>query len=275
MVAAGRKDLSLNPDAQATLGALREALESPREPNTALAVDPAAVRLVVKMATEWDYGDRLAPCDLLRCIAPSPAFADVALLSGGAGPVQVAVSAALDGVTAGAAPNENLAMMALRAVANLFGSGAGREQLLAQPAESAGAVALVERVLGVSGAPAIGPFNRNLLVALTTVAINLAVLATHDPGRLPRDRLPRLLDALSVVLQVQSDGEVVFRALVATGTAVAALALPEAQGGDRPPAGQQQPPLAAALRPLVAACADRVADPRVKDAAREVLGLLR
>ncbi len=71
-------------------------------------------------------------------------------------------------------------MMALRAVVNLFATEPGR-LVAAQHADKV--VALMECVLGLSGKPVgdvqgpAGADNRNVLIALTSAAINFGVLA--------------------------------------------------------------------------------------------------
>ncbi|KAI1505846.1 ubiquitin homeostasis protein lub1 [Biscogniauxia marginata] len=253
LVAAGRKDYSLNPSAQDAIGALRQALETNKP-----IIDETFISLVVMMCVHWDYSDRLAPLDLLRCMAPSPASSKFQSSDSGS-LVQIAISAALDGVPSGSQPNENCVMMALRTIANTFRSAEGRN-LLTQPSEALRVVSFIDRVLGIGGQPAIGPFNRNLLVALTTVAINYAVLASKKLGSVPTNIQVRLLSALSLVLRKQNDGEVVFRALVAAGTLTTVIG--------------KSAPEAKSLSSPIASTRDRIPDPRVKEVADECLELL-
>ena len=258
LVVAGRKDLSLNPSAQDNLVLLRQTLEAGKP-----VTDETTILTVIMMCTQWDYADRLAPLDVLRCMAPSPAVAKYQSPSSG-GIVQIAISSALDGVPAGAAPNENLAMMAARTIVNLFKSPQGR-RLLATPKTDHvdAAVSFIERVLGGTHQqqPAIGQFNRNLLVALTTAALNLAVLANQQAGALARGAQVRLLDALARILGKQTDAEVLFRALVATGTLATVIGTGE--------------PEVKSLREVVRSAGDKVDDERVKGVVGEILELLR
>ncbi|KAI0599595.1 ubiquitin homeostasis protein lub1 [Biscogniauxia sp. FL1348] len=254
LVASGRKDYSLNPTAQDAIGMLRQTLEA-KKPVT----DETVLSLVVMMCTQWDYADRLAPLDLLRCMAPSPASAKFHSSDFGS-LVQIVISAALDGVPEGSQPNENCVMMAFRSLANLFQSAEGRK-LVAQPSEAVRVVSFIDRVLGIGGQTPIGPFNRNLLVALTTTTINYAVLASKRLGSVPTSIQIRLLSALSLVLRKQTDGEVVFRALVAAGTLTTVIG--------------KSAPEAKSLSAPIASTKDRVADPRVKEVAEECLALLR
>ncbi|KAI1472131.1 PFU-domain-containing protein [Daldinia caldariorum] len=252
--AAGRKDHSLNPPAQEVLAGLRQRLEANQ-----LVVDDASIRLVVMMCTQWDYSDRLAPLDLLRCTATSPAVAKFRSADLGS-PIQISISAALEGIPPGAQPNENCVMMAARTIANLFRSTEGR-RLLVQPSESLQIVSFIDRVLGIGGQPAIGPYNRNLLVALTTVIVNLSVLASKEPGSISANVQVRLLTALARILQNQTEGEVVFRALVAAGTLITVIG--------------KTAPEAKSLSSPISSSKDRTSEPRVKELADECLSLLR
>ncbi|GAP86692.1 putative ubiquitin homeostasis protein lub1 [Rosellinia necatrix] len=229
LVAAGRKDISLNPSSQTALNTLRVTLES-KNPIT----DELSIGLAIMMCTQWDYSDRVAPLDLLRCIATSTATAKFRA-PGDRSLVKVAVSAALDGIPDGSEPNENCTMMALRTIANLFKTAEGRK-LLAQPAEASTAILFISRVVGIRGQPAIGPFNRNLMLALTTAAINYAVLASRQLGSISTDNQIRLASSLALVLQKQNDSEVIYRALVAIGTLITVIgkATPEAKSLSSP-----------------------------------------
>ncbi|RYP41350.1 hypothetical protein DL767_001107 [Monosporascus sp. MG133] len=256
LVAAGRKDYSLNPSAQHALAELRQSLEAGKP-----VTDETTINIVAMMCTQWDYSDRLAPLDVLRCIAPSPAVAKFQYPGVGS-IIQVAVAGALDGVPAGSEPNENMAMMVARTIANLFKSAPGRKQIGSSKSDVDTAISFFERVLGVGGrTPPIGEFNRNLLVALATAMLNFAVLPSRENSCVARLAQVRLLDALVKILGKQSDGEVVFRALVATGTLITVVgpASPEAKS----------------LRELIRGVGDRVADDRVKGVVAECLELIK
>ncbi|TGJ79245.1 hypothetical protein E0Z10_g9512 [Xylaria hypoxylon] len=254
LVAAGRKGISLNPSSQNALDILRLALES-NKPVT----DEVTISLVVMMCTQWDYSDRVAPLDLLRCIATSASTAKFRSPRDDSSPVTIAISAALQGVPDGSQPNENCAMMALRTIANLFKTPEGRK-LVVQPAEVSGTLAFIGRVVGLRGQPAIGPFNRNLLLALTTVAINYAVLASKRLGSISTDNQTQLISPLALILQKQTDSEVIYRALVAVGTLITVIgkAAPEAKS----------------LSSSIKSAKERVSEERVQTIANECLSLL-
>ncbi|KAK7434219.1 hypothetical protein CaCOL14_012991 [Colletotrichum acutatum] len=241
MISSGRKDSALNPNEQSILKAVKEAIES------STAVSQQGIDLAVKIVTHWPYAERLAGLDLLRCVAPAPLAAKLALP--GASFLQVAATSALE-TTDGAAPNENSAMMALRAFANIFSSPEGRA-LAAKEAPLAASV--LERVLGISGGAAIGPSNRNVLVAATTTLINYAVLAFKEKSR---QESKRLIQALGKILSTQLDSEVIYRALVALGTFAATNnAEVKSLGGEG----------------WIKGAIDRVSEPRVKHVGQEAL----
>ncbi|KAI5455955.1 ubiquitin homeostasis protein lub1 [Mariannaea sp. PMI_226] len=206
MVSAGRKDAAFNPDQESTLRALRESLESSKP------LPPRSLELVVRLVTSWPYSDRLPGLDLLRCVAKIPMAADFNdSVHGSLLDLAITTSLPADG----SAPNENAIMMSLRTLANLFSSANGRSVVSANAERTIG---FLERVAGISGGEPIGPFNRNVLIAYTTVSINLAVIA-HRERLLSSELRRRLFVVLGAILSKdQTDSEVVYRALVALGT---------------------------------------------------------
>ncbi|KAL5088887.1 hypothetical protein Trisim1_006033 [Trichoderma cf. simile WF8] len=204
MVSSGRKDVALNPGEEATLQSSKEALDSSK------AITTPTLNVILKIVTEWPYADRLAGLDLLRCVARYPIAAqfkgpqDLTLLD-----IAVASSIPDD-----FPPNENAAMMGARTIANLFSSADGRS-LASSKADKA--ISFLERVTGIKGGEPIGKFNRNVLVALTTVAVNYSVLVNKEKLLNPEQRR-RLVTVLGTILKDQTDSEVLYRALVALGT---------------------------------------------------------
>lgn len=210
MISSGRKDAAFNPEEESVLRALRESLESSKP------LPPKALGLVVRLVTRWPYADRLPGLDLLRCVAKFPLAADVSDPQHGT-LLDLAIAASVP--SGGDAPSENAVMMGLRTLANLFASANGRSVVSANADK---AIGFLERVTGISGGDPIGPFNRNVLIAATTVAINLAVLA-HRERLLVVEQRRRLVIVLGAVLNKdQSDSEVLYRALVALGTVLSA-----------------------------------------------------
>lgn len=216
--------------------------------------DEDALEILVKICTAWDYADRLAPLDILRCTATSPLLATSSRVGN---PVQVAINAATNGIPPGAQLNENIFMMAYRTLANLFSTPEGRK-LLSQTEEITRSIEFIRRTLGLVGGEAVGKFNRNLLIALSTVTVNYAVLATKDNG-LHKELLTKLLEAVTHILATQKDSEVLYRSLVATGTLTTVLGKNAAQ----------------TTTAAVERAKDAAIEPRVKDIANECLALLR
>lgn len=204
MISSGRKDTALNPGEETSLQALRTALES------GSTIPPDSLLPLVKVVSEWPYGDRLAGLDLLRCVAR---FHTAAKFKDGVygSLVDIAIASSLP---KDETPNENAAMMGARTLANLFSTADGRS-LANTRADSI--LAFLERITGIKGGSAIGPHNRNLLIAGTTTAINLAVLVNKEKLLSPNDRR-RLLQVIGALLKGQTDSEVLYRGLVALGT---------------------------------------------------------
>jgi phospholipase A-2-activating protein len=209
MISSGRKDAALNPSDESVLSELRAALESNKP------VPQTALPLLVRILTQWPYSDRLAGLDLLRCVAKYPLVAQFSDPTVGS-LLDLAFASSLP---QGETPNENAAMMGLRTLANIFSTANGRSIVSAQSDE---AISFLERIVGVSSEP-IGPFNRNVLIAATTAAINLSVLV-HRERLLTPDQRRRLAILLGTILSRdgQTDSEVLYRALVALGTLLSA-----------------------------------------------------
>ncbi|EWG55072.1 hypothetical protein FVEG_13123 [Fusarium verticillioides 7600] len=209
MISSGRKDAALNPSDESVLSELRAALESNKP------VPQTALPLLVRILTQWPYSDRLAGLDLLRCVAKYPLVAQFSDPTAGS-LLDLAFASSLP---KGETPNENAAMMGLRTLANIFSTANGRSIVSAQSDE---AISFLERIVGVSSEP-IGPFNRNVLIAATTAAINLSVLV-HRERLLTPDQRRRLAILLGTILSRdgQTDSEVLYRALVALGTLLSA-----------------------------------------------------
>ncbi|KAG5953574.1 hypothetical protein E4U53_004673 [Claviceps sorghi] len=204
LIASGRKDAALNPGEESVLQSLRRALESD-QPIPAQSLD-----LVVRMVTAWPYGDRLAALDLLRCIVRFPSVAQFSDAQHGSA-LDLAITFSMP---SDSQPNENAVMMGTRAIANTCTTVDGRSLIHSQATK---VVQFLERVVGVKGGDAIGKFNRNVLIAVTTLALNLSVLVDKEKLLTP-DQRRRLVVVLGAALDEQSDSEVLYRGLVALGT---------------------------------------------------------
>ena len=203
MVSSGRKDAAFNPGEEALLTSLKTALEASKP------VPQGALDLVIRMVTQWDYSDRLPGLDLLRSMAKYPNVASYSDPQNGT-LVDLAIHSSLP---QNAKPNENAAMMGVRTIANLFASADGRSTI---NSKASVVIAFLESLLGVKG-EAIGKANRNLLIAISTTAVNLSVLVHKEKLLAPEVRR-RLVIVIGQILKDQTDSEVIYRALVALGT---------------------------------------------------------
>ncbi|KAL3956861.1 hypothetical protein ACCO45_009707 [Purpureocillium lilacinum] len=246
MISSGRKDAALNPGEESVLQALRQALE------TSKSIPAQALGLVVRIVTQWPYGDRLPGLDVLRCVAKYPSAADYTDPQHGT-LLDVAIGSS---VPSDAPANENAAMMGARTLANLFGSANGRSLVSAHADK---AISFLERLAGVKGGDAIGPMNRNIRVALATSALNLSVLV-HREKLLSAEQRRRVLVLLAGMLKHDADSEVLYRAAVALGTILSASQA-EAVGLD--------------LGSAVRSARERSSEERVKAVADECLALSR
>jgi phospholipase A-2-activating protein len=191
----GQKGNSLNPEDIEQLSTTVAALEK----GNVKGVDLTGVELLIKAATQWPADKRLPALDLLRLLL---AFDEPAayLVS----PDQNLIPSLVESGVFGSDSPPNNTMMAIRLLSNLLQTDKGR--LLASTEFD-------------NMHPLVSPFirstNRNLIIALTTLYINYAVLLTSENNA---DRALSLLDDLSRILTSATDSEAVYRALVATGT---------------------------------------------------------
>lgn len=281
MISSGRKDFALNPTEEATLTKLSENLSKtiPSVPATIsgtaaapnsqpLNISEHDLGLVLKLVSQWPDNDRLPGLDLLRCVATSPLAAGFVDANGDS-IIEVALRAAFH-PSSGTNINENCAMMAFRVITNLFTTEAGR-QVAHSHAEKV--VDYMEALVGISDTPFKGPVgfprNRNVLIAVTTAALNYAVLAylvskkkaKVDGNAITPEVFGLLANVLARILQDQNDPEVSYRALAALGTIAGAghAEILRTLGAD------------AAVRKVAQGGG---AEERVTNLAKEVLGLL-
>lgn len=247
MIASGRKDSALNPGEASLLEELRSALESSK------AIPPGAIDLVIRIVTRWDYADRLAGLDLLRCIAKYHTVAQYTSPEFGSLLDLTIASAAPRDV---AAPSENAVMMGIRVIANSFATADGRS-LVSSQADTA--LTFLERVTGVQGNAPIGKHNRNVLIASSTVALNYAALVAREKLLTPALRR-RLFIVIGAILADQTDSEVLYRGVVALGTLLSAT--PEAATN-------------LDVKGWIRGAAERGTEDRIRDVANESSRLLR
>lgn len=198
----GAKELSLNPSDLQTLSATCRQLQQ----TSGKSASPAGIDLAVKMATTWPVDKRLPGLDLLRLLAAASPTTATHTSSGDTTIVHLLKDA---GVFAPDAPPNNV-MLGVRVFANLFNTEEGRT--------------IMDGTFEVLH-PLIQPFirshisNRNLIVAITTLYINFAVLLTSPSHN--ADRALTLLDDLTNIINTVEEPEALYRALVGAGTLLA------------------------------------------------------
>lgn len=202
VIAEGHKEISLNPTELMVLQKLCRNLSAGA---TTTSQDVSGgLDLAIKLATVWPYTDRLPGLDLLRLLAVAPATATYQHARGGN-----LIDVLEASVSSSKPPAPNHVMMTLRAFANIFETQEGRVLALGE----------FDKIQSLtSGSVAAQAGNRNLLVAAATLYINYAVLLSEQPFAKAFDYATAILDVLSGILKTEKDSEVLYRALVATGT---------------------------------------------------------
>ncbi|KAL5324819.1 hypothetical protein ACEPPN_005937 [Leptodophora sp. 'Broadleaf-Isolate-01'] len=247
LVASGQKDLGLSPDEVSTLNSLCKNLDT-----SGATAKPQSVQggldLIIKLVTTWPYKDRMPGLDLLRLLIIAP---DTAKFDHPGGNI---VDLLIVGAVETDSPAENHVMMAIRAFANLFSSAEGRVLAIQE----------FEKIQDTVSTAIKSSTNRNLLVAATTVYINYAVLFLSDKDSASFEHVLAIVDTLSKILSSQADSEVVFRALVATGTIL--YLDDEIKSAAKEVYGVEK---------SISTALAKATDPRIKNAAREIRELLK
>ncbi|TVY80811.1 Ubiquitin homeostasis protein lub1 [Lachnellula suecica] len=246
LIADGHKDVSLNPSELSVLASLCKHLETSGATKTSQSI-AGGLDIAVKLVTTWPYKDRLPGLDLLRLLAVAPETATFSHPQGGN-----IIDVLEAGATESTPPAENHVMMAVRGFANLFESTEGRKLAVGQ----------FDKIQQVIKAAVQSSTNRNLLVAVSTLYINYAVYFKTASATF--DQVLALLESLGAILNTQTDSEVVYRALVATGTL---LTLDEeTRSAAKDVLGMEK---------SIHKAVEKAADPRVKNVSREIAGVLR
>jgi phospholipase A-2-activating protein len=206
----GSHDIALSPLQVETLRQLTAHLDpsptqNPPSPDTLAS----SLTIIITILTTWPVALHLPALDLLRLLsATTPAAATFRT------PSQATIIDTL--ATSGTFSDTSLpnnAMLATRALANLFETAPGRALV-------DGAYDAIFKLVSAAYTGA-GTANRNLTIAVTTLGINYAVLCTSASHReLPSsmDRGLALLEMLIGILGREKDAEAVYRALVGVGT---------------------------------------------------------
>jgi len=208
LITDGRKDLSLNPLGLEALAATIKQLESAAsKPDSSTPVLPEGIDVVIKIITSWPADKRLPGYDLLRVLAAA-SETTVTRTSALEGQTIVDILASTE-VFSPEAPI-NSTMLAMRTLANLFMNSDGRTIM---DGEWDTVHTLVE--------PFLASTNRNLVVAITTLYINYAVLLLAGGDNTDTDRAMTLLEELARIIDSVKDAEALYRSLVGIGTLLA------------------------------------------------------
>ena len=255
LIDSGSKDISLNPEELSILSALRTHIEAAGSTSTSQDVS-GGLELAIKLAKEWPYAKRLPGLDLLRLLAVAPNTATYQSPRG-ADIIEILEAS----VSAEQPPAENNVMLAVRAFGNLFATPEGRRLASHE----------FDKIFSLASKSLEGKtMNRNLLVAVTTLAINYAVLVTSAADAAEVSSATRFeqavawLECLSRVLGEQKDSEVLYRAMIAVGTLLGLgeevrSAAKEMYGIDK----------------AVSKALGKAVDPRIKNMGREITKLLK
>lgn len=252
LISEGRKDLSLGPNEPAILKNVLNHLESSGATQSSQAVSEG-LSLALKLITAWPYSYRLPGLDLLRLLAVAPSTATYTHPRRGN-----IISILKASITEQNPPAENNLMMAIRAFANLFGSEEGRTLAFAE----------FDEILSIANTPSSrDTTNRNLLLAVTTLYINYAVLLSSSGCQGDASFFKHalnLLDTLSKIISSQNDPEVIYRTLVATGTLLGI------NNGIKTIARGIY-----SIETSITIAIGKVADARIRNVAGEIIGSLR
>ena len=204
----GSKDVAVNENQIEQIRGLTRQLEQNSLAISQLSsAEKSGLDVVIAIATVWPPAQRLPGLDLLRVLASAtPAVAEWKNSSG----KSIVESLESSGVFEDMDRSNNI-MLAIRAIANLFETEKGR----------ALADTKFEKIHSLVKSASAGSTSRNLIVALTTLYINYAVLCTSaSHSALPSsiDRGLALMDDLVKIIADNSDSEAIYRSLVAIGT---------------------------------------------------------
>ncbi|KAI9711494.1 MAG: hypothetical protein M1820_002057 [Bogoriella megaspora] len=211
----GAKENALNPSGLTLLASVIQQLDQAKSSSKLVQDSPAleeGIELAIKLATSWPPEKRLPGIDLLSALAR---YSPLLVTSTSSNSTTI-----IDTLSEAFAQKDqpNQAMLAIRAIANLFNTEQGR---LIMDGEFDKIHELLAPFLAEPS-----KHNRNLIIAITTVFINYTVLlsssssaSASDPPAGPNaDRALTLLDDTTKVINSTKDSETMYRALVAAGT---------------------------------------------------------
>ncbi|KAF3189365.1 hypothetical protein TWF225_003095 [Orbilia oligospora] len=206
-LALGQKEKSLNDEDLETLKALTGFLAKPSAPTSASAKGSAAVKnglaLLNKIITEWEGVRNLAALDLLRTLArysPAVVLQDEDLFD------------LLDATRCLDSASPSHVTFGSRVLVNLFHHAEGLEYVTGSRA-----VDIMERI----GTAVDGSKNRLALISADTLSLNFAVYYSKQKDTTSEQRSICLLQLLLRRIDLFSDTEALYRAMMALGTLMA------------------------------------------------------
>lgn len=282
-IQAGNKQIALNPSnislLESQVGTVSQTPSASGEEGSPATLE--ATQIVFSVISQWPYADRMPALDFLRCLVLQPKVAAQVDRHYG-NVINIAIRGALDPDFRGdnrtlgefiekrvdeKSVNANSVMMALRTITNLFSTPEGGK-LLASDVDTV--VSFLTRVAGTNaGQKPIGEANNNVQIALTSATFNFACLAFRERKKSPPDEnvdlgaLAEIINVVETVVRKQSDGEVLFRALMTLGMILAA-------GGDA-----RELAKSLEVDKWIGQAAEKTADARVKDVAAECRAYLK
>ena len=212
LISEGQSDLALDPSTTDTLQTLMAELARNQVSPTS---GQKYLDLVILISTRWPEARRLPGLDLLRLLAASSPVSATYRDPSGRTVIDLLEST---GVFGDGERGNNL-MLAVRVLANLFETEAGRALM-------DGCFDQVLNILGTIPPSQVAASNRNLQVAVATLYINYAVLCTSESrAQLPQsmDRGIAMMNGLTNMLARATDSEEAYRCLVAVGTLLSRL----------------------------------------------------
>ncbi|RPB05235.1 PFU-domain-containing protein [Choiromyces venosus 120613-1] len=245
----GEKGVALNPDEASALAKLCGSLQAVASPSYKAGTHNASfsggLELISKIITSWQPQSRLPGLDLLRLVAAAtPLAATYEPMNG------LKIGDILETSGAFDISHPNNVMLATRTFVNLFQTEEGRDYMNSR----------FEQIIQLVEKASAGTTNRNLKIAKATLLLNYAVLITSE-GAI--DRAITIFEPLINIAKNEIDSETTFRALVGLGTLLtlqkevreAALSVYD-------------------IRQSVTEAEVRVKEPRIKDLATDIRGLL-
>lgn len=281
LISNGQKDLSLNPSDLNVLHSLVTYLENPPQFALSKSIKHAGIDLVIRLISTWPPTHRLPGLDLLRLLAAEPSGALVTYRT--SRDESIVDILALSGVFDDPERSNNI-MLAIRTFVNLFQTDEGRSIVDAEfdkvcfsssdptLARIHSTDPLTPQILALASKSTSAlstNANRNLQISTTTLLINYSVLLTSSSNQTQsQTRATALLQPLSDILTHATDSEVLYRALVATGTLLFCIKderkiQDEAQNATK------------GLKDKVETLRKRASEPRIGNVCREILELLR